>query len=93
MKKSLKNTQLDLLLEFFKKHPNKNIPHPKIVDWAVKEWKKRTGNVFRDPDRGIRTLHQKGLLIKIKKGVYFYDPQQAKYKKRKILIKIKKSIF
>ena len=81
MKKKSKNTQLDLLLEFFRKHPNQNIPLTKIVDWAVKEWNQRTGNIFRDLDRGIRTLHEKGLLIKIKKGVYSYDPQKVKYKK------------
>jgi len=35
-------SQLDILLDFFKKHPNKNISHPKVVDWAVQEWKKKT---------------------------------------------------
>ncbi len=71
-------TQLDLLMEFFKKNPNRNISHPTIVDWAMKEWKKRTRKVFRDPDRGIRRLHQEGCLIKIKKGVYLYNPNKVK---------------
>ena len=71
-------SQLDLLMEFFKKHPNKNIHHPKIVDWASREWKKRTGKVFRDPDRGIRSLYEKNLLIKIKKGIYRYDPTKKR---------------
>ena len=71
-----KFTQLDLLLEFFKNHPNRNITHPEIVDWSTKEWEKRTGNVFRDPDRGIRSLHQKGYLIKVRKGVYRYEEQK-----------------
>ena len=35
---------------------------------------KRTGKVFRDPDRAIRKLSQEGQLIKINKGVYKYDP-------------------
>jgi len=30
--------------------------------------------VFRDADRGIRLLAQSGFLIKVKKGVYRYDP-------------------
>jgi len=47
-----KLSQIDLLKEYFIKHPQKDIPHPKVVDWAVAEWKKRTGEVFRDPDRG-----------------------------------------
>ena len=69
-----KNSQLDLIMEFFKKNPNRDISHPEVVDWVVKEWNKRTGKVFRDPDRGIRSLHQKGYLQKISKGVYRYDP-------------------
>lgn len=40
--------------------------------------KKRTGKVFRDPDRQIRQLHQKGFLIKISKGIYEYDPEFVK---------------
>jgi hypothetical protein len=68
-------TQLDLLMEFFKNNPNRDIPHPEVVDWATSEWKKCTGTVFRDPDRGIRRLHQDGYLIKVKKGVYRYDPK------------------
>ena len=55
-------SQKDLLIEFFKKHPNRDIPHPKVVDWCTKEFKKRTGRVFRDPDRAIRSLYQKGFL-------------------------------
>lgn len=70
-------TQLELLMEYFKKNPNRDIPHPEIVDWATSEWKKRTGTVFRDPDRGIRRLHQDGYLIKVKKGVYRYDPSDV----------------
>ncbi len=72
-KKSL--TQIDLVKEYFIKHPNKNIAHPQVVDWVVNEWRKRKGEVFRDPDRAIRTLYQKGFLVKVKKGVYKYDPK------------------
>lgn len=61
-------------MEYFKKNPNRDIPHPEIVDWATSEWLKRTGTVFRDPDRGIRRLHQDGYLIKVRKGVYHYNP-------------------
>ena len=69
-----KVSQKDLILEYFKAHPNEEIPHPEVVDWAVEEYKKRTGKVLRDPDRQIRSLHQKGILIKVRKGVYKYDP-------------------
>ena len=43
----------------------------------VATYKKRTGNIFRDPDRAIRQLAQSGFLIKIAKGIYKYDPNKA----------------
>ena len=43
----------------------------------VSTYTKRTGNVFRDPDRAIRQLSQSGFLIKIAKGIYKYDPDKA----------------
>ena len=68
-------SQKDLVKEYFKKHPNRNIKHPEVVDWLTKEWQKRTGGeVFRDPDRAIRMLSQEGFLQKISKGIYRYDP-------------------
>ena len=73
-------TQLGLIMEFFKKNPHRDIPHPEVVDWVTNEWKKRKGTIFRDPDRGIRSLHQDGYLIKIKKGVYHYDPNSVQKK-------------
>lgn len=66
--------QSDLIMEYFEKNPNREIEHPEIVDWATTEYKKRTGEVLRDPDRAIRKLSQKGQLIKIGKGKYKYDP-------------------
>lgn len=66
-------TQADIIMEYFHKNPNINIRHPEIVDWATVEYKKRTGKIFRDPDRQIRKLHQEGFLIKIAKGIYKYD--------------------
>lgn len=73
-------SQSDLLMEYFKENPNRDIPHPEIVDWATTEWLARTGHVFRDPDRGIRKLSQSGFLIKVAKGVYRYDPEFVKLK-------------
>jgi hypothetical protein len=67
-------SQLELLLEYFKKNPRRDITHPEIVDWATHEWLSRTGKVFRDPDRGIRSLADRGMLMKVAKGIYRYDP-------------------
>ena len=67
-------TQLALIMEYFTMHPNRAIKHPEVVDWATKEYQERTGKIFRDPDRAIRKLAQQGKLIKLRKGVYKYDP-------------------
>lgn len=79
MEKNFKNNVVreDLIIEFFKKNPNRDIKHPEVVDWVVMTYKKRTGNVFRDPDRAIRKLSQNGFLIKISKGIYKYDPTKV----------------
>jgi hypothetical protein len=71
-------TQEELVKEYFVRNPNRRIRHPEVVDWLVTEYKKRTGKVFRDPDRQIRKLSQEGFLIKEDKGVYRYDPQNIK---------------
>jgi hypothetical protein len=71
-------TQKALLIEFFENNSNRDIKHPEVVDWVTAEFKNRTGKVFRDPDRGIRQLHQSGFLIKIAKGIYRYDPNLVK---------------
>ncbi len=69
--------QSDLLMQYFMEHPNQDIKHPEIVDWVTEEYKRLTGEVFRDPDRGIRKLAQNGILQKINKGVYRYDPSNV----------------
>lgn len=71
-------TQKELLIEFFENNPNRDIKHPEVVDWVTSEYKKRTGQIFRDPDRGIRQLAQSGFLIKVSKGIYKYDPSLVK---------------
>lgn len=73
-------TQEELLIEFFKKHPKRDIKHPEVVDWVTSEYFNRTGQVFRDPDRGIRKLAQSGFLVKVKKGVYRYEPDYVEKK-------------
>lgn len=78
MAKDTETTQSDLIMEYFKKNSKREIKHPEIVDWVVAEYKKRTGLVFRDPDRGIRKLSQEGQLIKVSKGIYKYDPDFVK---------------
>ncbi len=71
-------SQKNFILEFYKKHPNKDISHPEAVDWVTEEYKKKTGKILRDPDRAIRNLHQDGYLLKVRKGVYRYNPDSVK---------------
>jgi hypothetical protein len=61
-------SQNELTKIFFVKHKNRSIEHSEVVDWLISEYKKMTGKIFRDTDRGTRKLHQKGFLIKIKNG-------------------------
>lgn len=77
-KRTKKINQQGLLMEYFQNNPNRNISHPEVVDWTTAEYLKSTGKIFRDPDRGIRKLHQEGYLVKARKGVYRYDPSLVK---------------
>lgn len=70
----------DLIIEYFKKHPNEDLPHGPVVDWVEEEYKILYGRKPRDTWRAIRKLHQEGFLIKVKKGVYKYDPDYVSKK-------------
>lgn len=65
----------ELVIEFFSAHPNQELEHGPVVDWVTSEWLKSHDKPPRDPWRMIRALHQEGLLIKVKKGIYLYDPR------------------
>lgn len=64
----------DLVMDYFSKHPNKDLKHGPVVDWVTEQWLKEHKEPPRDPWRAIRMLHQKGILMKVKKGVYRYEP-------------------
>ena len=67
-------TQKGLILSYYTKRPNTDIPTAAVVDWATSEWERRTGSPLRDPDRMIRKLAQDGHLVKVRKALYRYDP-------------------
>jgi hypothetical protein len=67
----------DLIMEYFKRHPKKDLKHGPVVDWIREEYLKDHDHPPRDPWRAIRKLHQDGVLIKVKKGVYRYDPDSV----------------
>ena len=64
----------ELVLEFFVNHPNEELSHGPVVDWVTEQYVQEHGNPPRDPWRTIRQLHQEGKLIKVRQGIYEYDP-------------------
>ncbi|MFQ5825605.1 MAG: HNH endonuclease [bacterium] len=70
----MSQTIRELIMQYFRQHPKQEIPHGPVVDWVTEQWLKTHPLPPRDPWRMIRRLHQEGLLIKVKKGVYKYDP-------------------
>ncbi|MEW6609451.1 MAG: HNH endonuclease signature motif containing protein [bacterium] len=65
----------DLIMEYFRNHPKEELQHGPVVDWVEEQYLKLYGKKPRDTWRGIRRLHQEGFLIKVRKGVYKYDPE------------------
>lgn len=73
-------TIADLIMEYFRKHPKEDLKHGPVVDWVEEQYFKLYNKKPRDTWRGIRKLHQEGILIKVKKGVYRYDPDRIQHK-------------
>ncbi len=48
------------------------------MDYVTQKYEKETGEKFRDPDRAIRKIFQDGILTKLDKGIYMYDPANVK---------------
>jgi 5-methylcytosine-specific restriction endonuclease McrA len=69
-----RTTISDLIMEYFRMHPREDLTHGPVVDWVEEQYLKLYGRKPRDTWRGIRRLHQEGILIKARKGVYRYDP-------------------
>jgi len=74
--------QISIIKEYFELYPNIEVHTKEVVDWVTSTYLERTGKIFRDPDRGIRSLYQRGFLQKIAKGIYKYDPKYAQNKQQ-----------
>lgn len=72
---SKQESQKEFILSYFKTRPNQDIPTHEVVDWVAGQWLLMTGQPLRDPDRQIRSLAQRGLLVKVRNGLYRYDPE------------------
>jgi 5-methylcytosine-specific restriction endonuclease McrA len=94
MNKSNKTTISDLILEYFNKHPKEDIEHGPVVDYVEERYLELYNKKPRDTWREIRRLYQEGILIKVKKGVYKYDPEYERHIKLYEFPKdIKEAIF
>lgn len=84
----------ELILEYFMMHPNTDQKHGPVVDWVEEQYIQQGGTKPRDPWRAIRKLSDEGLLIKVSKGVYRYDPSRVqKVELFDFPSKIKEEIF
>jgi len=73
-----RKTIRQLVQEYFQEHPNQDLEHGPVVDWVTEQWMLQGSKTPpRDPWRTMRKLHQEGWLIKVRKGVYRYDPDTA----------------
>lgn len=70
----------DLIKEYFSTYPKQAIPHGPVVDWVELKYIKQYKRKPRDTWRAIRKLHEEGFLVKVKKGIYKYDPAVVKSK-------------
>ncbi len=73
----MSRTIRSLILEFFYQHPKQDLEHGPVVDWVTEQHLKENTTPPRDIWRTVRHLHQEGILIKVSKGVYRYDPEQV----------------
>ncbi|HOT05760.1 MAG TPA: HNH endonuclease [Atribacter sp.] len=73
----MSRTIRSLILEFFYQHPKQDLEHGPVVDWVTEQHLKENTTPPRDIWRTVRHLHQEGILIKVNKGVYRYDPEQV----------------
>lgn len=44
----------ELVMEYFKDHPNEELTHGPVVDWVTEQYQQEHGNPPRDPWRTIR---------------------------------------
>lgn len=92
--KRVKITIAGLIMKYFKNHPNRDLEHGPVVDWVEEQYLKLCGRKPRDPWRDIRKLYQKGVLVKVRKGIYRYNPDMVQRKELyEFPPKVKEAIF
>lgn len=84
----------ELVMEYFRSHPLEELSHGPVVDWVTNEYLKYHNTPPRDPWRAVRKLHEQGILIQARKGIYKYDPDYvAEVEQFDFSPRIKEEIF
>jgi hypothetical protein len=52
MPKKNNHVQKNLIVEFFRKNPNRDIKHPEVVDWVAATYKKKELEMFSETQIG-----------------------------------------
>ena len=53
----------ELVLEYFKNHPNEDLPHGPVVDWVTAEYEKEHGNISTEKGRAIVEIDLDGTYV------------------------------
>ena len=63
-----------LIMEFFMNHPNKEFETPIAGDWVREQYHKAHGKYPANVGTNVADLHRNGRLMRVRQGVYKYDP-------------------
>ena len=74
-KESNRISQPDVILQYFIDNPSRDIAYAEIQDWIENDYKLNTGLSIKYFDRRVRVLTEKGSLIRVKNGVFRYNPK------------------
>ena len=66
----------ELIMNFFSNHPNTEFEYAPVDAWVREQYMKETGNDAQDVRRAVRYLREKGRLVRVKRGVFKYDPDK-----------------
>lgn len=74
MAEAPKGLIIRLIREYFHAHPKQEFKHAPIVEWVREQVVNESFDPPGDVPRTVRKLHEQGELVKIKRGVFMYDP-------------------
>ena len=70
----METTIKSLVMEFFMNHPKQEFKHAPVVEWVTAQYLQERGKQPQDVRVAVRDLHRDDVLIKVRRGVYKYDP-------------------